>query len=131
MRSFRRNRLVIPLLLSMILACAPWAISPTPTDAPAPSATATETKPAHSPDAILHNGIVLTMSELQPQAQAIAIEGERILAVGSNAEILAQRDPSTKVLICKGEPSRRVSLTVIHIAWRNEIGGDSQHCRRR
>jgi predicted amidohydrolase YtcJ len=103
MRNFRHNRLVILLLLSMILACAPWAISPTPTDAPAPAPTTTRMEPAHSPDAILHNGIVLTMNEFQPQAQAIAIEGGRILAVGSNAEILALRDPSTRVIDLQGK----------------------------
>jgi predicted amidohydrolase YtcJ len=60
-------------------------------------------EPAHSPDAILHNGIVLTMNKLQPRAQAIAIEGGRILAVGTSDEILALRDSSTLVVDLQGK----------------------------
>jgi len=40
------------------------------------------------PELILHNGSFLTMDPRQPQAEAIAIAGGRILAVGSEIDIL-------------------------------------------
>lgn len=41
------------------------------------------------PDLILHNGQVITIDPRQPAAEAVAIAGDRILAVGSNADINA------------------------------------------
>jgi len=49
------------------------------------------------PDAILHNGKVWTGDSLRPSATAIAIRGERIVAVGSDAEVLALAGDSTAV----------------------------------
>ncbi|MBA3853566.1 MAG: amidohydrolase [Gemmatimonas sp.] len=49
------------------------------------------------PDAILHNASVWTGDSLRPSATAIAIRGERIIAVGSDAEILALAGDSTTV----------------------------------
>jgi len=43
------------------------------------------------------------MEELHPQAQAIAIAGERILAVGTNDEILALKDSSTQLIDLRGK----------------------------
>ena len=40
-------------------------------------------------DAVWFNGNVLTMDSVRPQAQAIAVAQGRILAVGSDAEVLA------------------------------------------
>ena len=40
-------------------------------------------------DLVILNGRVLTMNAAQPRAQAIAIQGQRIVAVGSNADIQA------------------------------------------
>jgi predicted amidohydrolase YtcJ len=51
---------------------------------------------------ILHNGIILTMNDRQPQAQAVAVDGERILAVGTDDEILALRGSSTQVIDLQG-----------------------------
>jgi predicted amidohydrolase YtcJ len=47
-------------------------------------------------DFIIHNARVLTMDEAHPRAQALAVAGNRILAVGSDAEILALAGPGTK-----------------------------------
>jgi predicted amidohydrolase YtcJ len=96
-------RLVMPFLLIFIFTCTLPGISPTITDTPAASATETGIIPAHSPDAIFYNGIILAMDDNQPQAQAIAIEGERILAVGTNDEILALKDSSTQVFDLQGK----------------------------
>ena len=49
-----------------------------------------------SPELILHNGNVLTMDSRQPQAQAVAIAGDRILAVGSDVDILDFAGAGTK-----------------------------------
>ena len=44
---------------------------------------------------IFHNGILLTMDDELPQAEALAITGEKITAVGSNDDILAMRQADT------------------------------------
>jgi ligand-binding sensor domain-containing protein len=59
--------------------------------------------PPPSPDIIFHNGMVLTMEADQPQVEAIAIQGERILALGSDEGILALRGPATQVIDLAGQ----------------------------
>ena len=51
---------------------------------------------------ILHDARVYTVDSRQPVAEAVAIDGERILRVGSNEGILALRGPSTRVLDLRG-----------------------------
>jgi predicted amidohydrolase YtcJ len=60
--------------------------------------------PTVSPDQhfIFHNGIVVTMNSGQPTAEAIAIAGEKIEAVGSDGDILALRRPDTTVIDLQG-----------------------------
>ena len=53
-------------------------------------------------DIIFHNGIVLTMEASPQQAQAIAIRGQRIVAVGANAEILALQGHATQLIDLHG-----------------------------
>ncbi len=48
------------------------------------------------PDLILHNGNIVTVNPKEPRAQAIAISGGRILAAGSDADILNLAAPGTK-----------------------------------
>ena len=52
---------------------------------------------------ILVNANVLTMDSASPRAEAVAISGDRIVAVGSNADIrrLAARD--AKIIDCQGQ----------------------------
>lgn len=45
---------------------------------------------------ILHNGHIITIDTRQPIAEAIAIAGDRILAVGSNSDILGLASSGTK-----------------------------------
>jgi hypothetical protein len=53
---------------------------------------------------VLHNARVITMDPARPHAEAVAVEGERILAVGSNAEIRRQaRSPQAEVIDCRGQ----------------------------
>ena len=44
---------------------------------------------ACEPDLVLHNGRIYTVDPAQPWAEALAICGERIVAVGTSAEVLA------------------------------------------
>ena len=78
---------LLPVLLAA-LACLPAAHA---ADPPRPAA-----------DLILVNGKVWTVSKAQPQAEAVAVWRDRILAVGSNAEVRALAGPRTRVLDLKG-----------------------------
>ena len=53
-------------------------------------------------DTILHNGKVWTGDTTMPAATAIAIEGDRIVAVGSDAEILQRATGSSQRIDLKG-----------------------------
>jgi predicted amidohydrolase YtcJ len=55
------------------------------------------------PDLILKNGLLLTVDARQPRAEAIAIAGERIVAVGSNDEVAALAGRATKVVDLGGK----------------------------
>src|SRR5688500_6168507 len=54
------------------------------------------------PDLILRNGKVVTLDEANPQAQAIAIAGDRIVAVGTSADISRMAAPRTRILDLDG-----------------------------
>lgn len=58
--------------------------------------------PSVSASWILVNGNLVTMDQRKPRAEAIAIDGDRILAVGTNAEIRTLAGPKTKVLDLQG-----------------------------
>lgn len=79
---------VFVFLLSSLSACAPaQAGQPvTPQDQPI----------------IFFNGAILTMESENPQAQAIAVEGGKIVAVGEDAEILSLRTENTVVIDLEG-----------------------------
>ena len=51
-----------------------------------------------SGDVIFHNGVLLTMDASQSTAEAILVRGDRIQAVGSSAEILAQGQADTTII---------------------------------
>ena len=57
---------------------------------------------AQSPDRILYNGKILTVDEKFSTAQAIAIRGERIVAVGTDAAIRTLADSRTAQTDLKG-----------------------------
>ncbi len=61
-------------------------------------------EPAQEPaDLVLRNGKVVTVDESQPEAQAIAVRQDKIVAVGSDAEIDAHVGPDTEVLDLAGQ----------------------------
>jgi predicted amidohydrolase YtcJ len=54
------------------------------------------------PDRMFINGIVHTLDDAKPRAEAVAMTGGRITAVGTTAEILASKGPETEVIDLKG-----------------------------
>jgi hypothetical protein len=65
-----------------------------PVKAPAPTVDA--------PDLILTGGAILTMVQGAPRAEALAIRGDRVLAVGSAAAVGALAGPRTRVIELHG-----------------------------
>lgn len=53
-------------------------------------------------DIVLHGGRVWTVDPAQPEAQAVAARGDRIIHVGSSADALALRGPRTRVIDLAG-----------------------------
>src|SRR5688572_18188221 len=53
-------------------------------------------------DLILHNGIIWTVDEKNPTAQAVAIKDGKFVVVGSNDAALKLRGPNTRVVDLKG-----------------------------
>lgn len=58
---------------------------------------------AHAaPEAIFINARVFTADEARPAAQAFAVEGGRILAIGGRDEVLAHKGPQTQIVDLQG-----------------------------
>ena len=57
---------------------------------------------ADSADLILKKGNVYTVNDQQPRAEAIAVRGDRIVAVGSDAEMLRLKGDKTRVIDLHG-----------------------------
>lgn len=51
---------------------------------------------------ILHHARIYTMDVARPQAEAVAIRGDRILKVGTNAEVMQHKGAATKLIDGKG-----------------------------
>src|SRR5262245_27866769 len=61
-------------------------------------------QPASPPaDLVLTNGKIVTVEEGMPEAQAIAVVGDRIAALGSSADIKRHVGPKTQVIDLKGQ----------------------------
>jgi predicted amidohydrolase YtcJ len=84
-------RLVV-LAVALLAAAAPRAASPT---------TPTAQQPARA-DLVLYNGRVITVDDAFTIAEAVAIAGDRIVAVGTTAEVRAHAVPSTRQLDLRG-----------------------------
>jgi hypothetical protein len=55
-----------------------------------------------APDTILHNGKILTVDKDSRIAQALAVRGDQIAAVGSDADVLKLAGPNTLKIDLKG-----------------------------
>lgn len=81
----RRSSLNLLALLSFFLVAGPVAADPPAAALPVA-------------DLVLHHGKIFTADSARPWAEALAVRGARILAVGSNAAALAHAGPGTRVL---------------------------------
>jgi predicted amidohydrolase YtcJ len=54
-------------------------------------------------DLIYRGGTIITVNELQPYAEAVAVRGGRIVAVGYRDEVMKLKGPSTKVVDFAGK----------------------------
>jgi len=70
---------------------------------------------ADEPDLILHNGKIVTVDKDFSIAQAIAIRGERIVAVGKNDDVLKTKGEQTRV-VDLAEPRFRFLNTLLSIS---------------
>src|SRR5262245_38581526 len=78
------------ILFTLLLFCAFYQAANTP---PTVSSSA---------DLVLLNGKIWTVNERQPEAEAVAIVGDRIAAVGTTKEIRSWVGPQTKVIDLAG-----------------------------
>src|SRR5262245_46412584 len=63
----------------------------------------TAERPSGAPEMILYNGTVLTMDRSRPTGQAVAITGDRIVGVGTDAEMRALAAKSTRMVDLQGK----------------------------
>jgi predicted amidohydrolase YtcJ len=91
MRISRRNLLAAGGTTAMIAmtGSVPWSSAQSPA---APT----------SPDLIVHNAKVTTLQSDRPEAEAFAVRGERIVAVGSEAEMIRLRTDNTRMIDAGG-----------------------------
>jgi hypothetical protein len=61
------------------------------------------TRPPVAADTVIVNARIYTVNARQPWAEALAIGGDKILAVGSAKDIAGYRGPSTKVIDAQGK----------------------------
>lgn len=67
------------------------------------SAVVTAQQPPAPATLVLRNGKIVTVDAATPEAQAIAVRGDRIVAVGTNASIQPLIGPATQVIDLRGQ----------------------------
>jgi hypothetical protein len=77
-------------LLGLVLTAGLWAGCEEPDDAP------------RAADLVLTNGKIVTVDALRPEAEALAVTGETITAVGTSEEIAAYVGAATQVIDLEG-----------------------------
>ncbi len=60
------------------------------------------TSAAETADAIYHDGNIITMNDIHPRAEAVAVKDGKILAIGTGNEILATRGEKTILIDLEG-----------------------------
>jgi len=83
---FRMKQRILQFVV--LLSCIPWAFGQS-------------SRPAA--DLIIRNAKIWTVDHSRPEAEAVAILGDRIVAVGSSTEIEAWRGPKTTVVNAEGK----------------------------
>jgi len=83
-----------------------------------------------APDVILSNGKIITVDERFSLAQAVAIRGDRIVAVGSDAEVAKLATPATRRIDLRGRAvipgliDNHMHLTRAGTTWQWEVRWD-------
>ena len=91
---------------------------------------------APAPDLILSNGKIITVDDRFSIAQAIAIRGDRIVAVGTNAEINRLAAPGTRRIdlggrtVIPGLIDNHIHLLRAAATWSRELRFDGVFSRR-
>jgi predicted amidohydrolase YtcJ len=67
------------------------------------TASAPAKEPALAPDLVILNAVIHTMDDARPTAEAVAVLGNRIAAVGSTPEIRGLASPRTRVIDAAGK----------------------------
>ena len=62
-------------------------------------------------DLVLHGGRIVTVDDGRPEAQAMAVNGDTITAIGSEREIQRYIGPNTRVIDLKGRLPSPASST--------------------
>src|SRR5262245_19383327 len=89
-----------------------------------------------APDLLLSNGKVITVDERFSIAQAIAIKGDRIVAVGSNSELIPLAGPKTRRIDLRGRAvipgliDNHMQLLRAGGTWKWEVRWDGVGSRR-
>ncbi len=78
--------------------------------------TAQAEKPSLAPDLIIVNAAIRTMDSAQPTAEAVALSGNRIAAVGTSADLRALAGPKTRVVDAGGK-SVLPGFNDAHVHW--------------
>lgn len=105
---------VIWILITFLTACgsaSPTLANLTPATAQtessssnlSPSNPIATSVPIVAADILFTDGVILTMNDSNPVAQAIAIQGNSIVAVGSNDETIQHRNENTLVINLEGK----------------------------
>jgi predicted amidohydrolase YtcJ len=87
----RKSTLVFAFLLTLILLSAGSA------------RTAVQPQPVQPADLVLTNGRIVTVEAALPEAQAVAVRGERIIAIGRAADMQPLMGPATQVVDLHGQ----------------------------
>jgi predicted amidohydrolase YtcJ/ABC-type branched-subunit amino acid transport system substrate-binding protein len=104
----RRHRpLAIALFLALGALACDSSSDPDPTATATPAETATADASSAGSDEggggiVLHNAAVVTMDEAQPEAQAVLIRGDRIVAVGSDEDVMAEAGSAATLIDLEG-----------------------------
>ncbi len=100
---------MLTFLFFFIAACNLPLATPTSPPEDKPTLTPPQTVPTQLPaltgnaDIIFTDGAILTMDDANPSAQAIAIQGNKILAVGANDEVNRHRGKNTILVGLEGK----------------------------
>jgi predicted amidohydrolase YtcJ len=91
---------------------------------------------APAPDLILSNGKIITVDERFTIAQALAVSGDRITAVGTNQEVGRLAGPSTKRIdlggkaVIPGLIDNHMHLLRAGVTWKSEVRLDGVESRK-